>query len=51
MVTHQEVDLGRLKAGQINVQPGFNEKGSEFAQFHRERGAIPAGFLGQPVIG
>jgi hypothetical protein len=45
MITHQEVDLGRLKARQINVQSRFTKERREFAQFQRESGSIPAGFL------
>jgi hypothetical protein len=40
-VTNQRINLGRLKAGDFDVQVAFREQIGEFTQFRSKNGTIP----------
>ena len=50
-VTYQLVDLDRLETGDGDVEALLNEELGEFGEFDRQTLSVPAGILGDLVVG
>jgi hypothetical protein len=50
-VRQKQIDLGRLKPRQLNIQPFGRQKIDQFAKLNREHLTIPTGLFGDFVVG